>query len=142
MGISNQRTQVLIEEHNNAMNQLDSKAETLSTQIEACSDQIAASRAAFETSVVSVRDIGRQILCFINSFPREIRALLQKILRTNIQTYYLLLHFQNNLTSNPSISSGRNICFEDALGRSHRLPYEWFRHWEVCVTYQNSTCCC
>lgn len=141
MGISNQRTQVLIEEHNNAMNQLDSKAETLSTQIEACSDQIAASRAAFETSVVSVRDIGRQILCFINSFPREIRALLQKILRTNIQTYYLLLHFQNNLTSNPSISSGRNICFEDALGRSQRLPYEWFKHWEVHVTYQNSTCC-
>ncbi|OAL48500.1 hypothetical protein IQ07DRAFT_102796 [Pyrenochaeta sp. DS3sAY3a] len=131
MGISNQRTQVLMEEHNNVMNRLDSKADALSAQIEVCSDQIAASRAALESSVVSVKNIGRQILSFINSFPREIRSLLQKILRTNIQTYYLLLHFQNNLTSNPSFSSGSNICFEDALGRSQQLPYEWFKHWET-----------
>lgn len=84
-----------------------------------------------EMSVVSLKDATQQILQFLHGFPREFRELLQKIIRTNLQIYDMLRHFQNNLASSPTTLLESNIHFEDALGRTQQLPYQWFRHWET-----------
>lgn len=118
-------------EQGRTLDSIQTAIDGVSGQIQSCSDRITASQEFLETSRIALRDIGQQVLNFVNSFPRDIRTILQKILRTNIQIYYLLLHFQNNLTPNPSMLSESNISFEDGLGRSRRLPYEWFQHWEV-----------
>lgn len=93
-------------------------------------EDVVNSTRSVEMSVVSLKDATQQILQFLHGFPREIRELLQKILRTNLQMYYMLRHFQNNLASSPTRFLESNIHFEDALGRTRQLPYEWFRYWE------------
>jgi hypothetical protein len=94
-------------------------------------DTLSSSARSVETSVLSLRNTGQQILQFIHGFPQEIRELLQKILRTNLQLYHVLLQFQSNLAKSPTMLLESNIIFEDALGRTQNLPYEWFRHWET-----------
>ena len=84
-----------------------------------------------QASVMSLRSTGEQILKFLRTFPREMRELLENILRTNWQTYQVLLRIQQSTTRSPTGLLESNIRFENALGEYRELPYEFFRHWEV-----------
>ncbi|KAK6537414.1 hypothetical protein TWF694_011601 [Orbilia ellipsospora] len=135
--IQQARSHLLSEILNNRQQQaqasatIEAKITSISNGFQGLNDKILASQTSIQNSLISLRDFGQQIISFLNSFPQEIRSLLQRILRTNVQIYFLLLHFQNNLTKGPSMLSDSNIFFEDALGRNRSLPYEWFRHWET-----------
>lgn len=94
-------------------------------------DSISSTTSSIHSSVMSLRNLGEQVTRFIGTFPAEIRDLLQRILRTNLQIYYMLLQSQNMIPASPSRLVQSTIKFEDALGRVRELPYEWFRHWEV-----------
>lgn len=94
-------------------------------------DRISSATSSIQTSVMSLCDLGEQVTRFISTFPSEIRGLLQKILRTNLQIYWLLLQSHSTVSASPSLLSQSNIQFEDALGRVKGLPFEWFRHWKV-----------
>ena len=110
---------------------LDSKVDGAMREVIDGLNTLSSSARSVETSVMSLRYTGQQILRFIHSFPHEVRELLQKILRTNLQLYYVLLQFQSNLTNSPTMLLESSIIFEDALGRTQNLPYEWFRRWET-----------
>ena len=86
---------------------------------------------SIQTSLISLRSIGEQLLRFIRTFPAEIRQMLQKVISSNMQTYALLLQIQGVISRSPTWLLQDNIWFEDALGRVRELPYTWFRHWEV-----------
>jgi hypothetical protein len=94
-------------------------------------DNISSAAASLKSSIMTLGNIGRQILLFISTFPVEVRDLLKTIVRSNVQMYTLLLSTQANISTNPTILLQSNIHFEDALGRTRELPFEWFRHWEV-----------
>lgn len=93
----------------------------------ALSSEIHATRAA----VMSLRDVGKQALTFLYTFPSETRNLLQKILRSNWRIYQLLLNVQKTPSQSPTGLLESNIKFEDAMGELYELPYEYFRYWEV-----------
>lgn len=132
--------QAHVDLNDNALRQLDVTAElrdevkALSTNT-ACNntrlDSISSATSSIQSSVMSLRDLSEQVTRFLSTFPTDIRGLLQKILRTNLQIYWLLLRSQTNVSASPSLLSQSNIQFEDALGRVKELPFEWFRHWEV-----------
>jgi hypothetical protein len=87
--------------------------------------------ASTRTSLMNLRSLGVQIMAFLRTFPSELRDLLQTILRTNTQMYFMLLNLQNSVSTSPTLLLQSNIRFEDALGVVRELPHEWFRHWEV-----------
>lgn len=84
-----------------------------------------------KTSVMSLRSAWEQILRSVGTFPREMRELLQNIVRANWQMYQVLLSIQQSTSRSPTGLLESNIRFEDALGECRELPYEYFRHWEV-----------
>ena len=84
-----------------------------------------------QDSILSFRNTGSQILTFLRNFPADIRKLLQTIIRTNMQMYYVLLKIDGKVSASPSLLNQTNIRFEDALGVVRELPHEWFKHWEV-----------
>lgn len=87
------------------------------------------------TSLKGLRETAWQAKRFLCIFPAEIRALIQSIVRSNTQMYMLLLKIHNSITTSPSDQGSSKIKLEDALGVVRELPYEWFRHWEVCNSY-------
>ena len=94
-------------------------------------DAISSTTDATQASVLGLRSLGDQIMQYISTFPRDIRDLLRKILRSNWQIYQVLLLLEAKIAPNPTMLLGSNIRFEDALGVYTELPYEFFRHWEV-----------
>ena len=50
---------------------------------------------------------------------------------SNIRMYTLLRTIQTDLRSNPCTQVGDCIAFEDVLGRTKSLPYEYFRHYDA-----------
>ena len=94
-------------------------------------DEIGAKLEDAKTSVMSLRSTGEQILRCLGTFPQEMRELLQNIVRANWHMYQVLLNIQQSTSRSPTGLLESNIRFEDALGDSRELPYEYFRHWEV-----------
>ena len=94
-------------------------------------DSLSGEANAIKSSVMSLRTLGEQIMDYVGHFPREMRDLLRAILRSNWQTYQVLLHVQQNTSRTPTGLLDTNIRFEDALGEYKELPYEYFRYWEV-----------
>ncbi|KAF1976696.1 hypothetical protein BU23DRAFT_32573 [Bimuria novae-zelandiae CBS 107.79] len=45
--------------------------------------------------------------------------------------YHILRAIQDNILRSPAFQPGDSIHFEDVLGRSKILPYEYFRYIEV-----------
>ena len=68
------------------------------------------------SSVMSMRSTGEQIIGYLRNFPHDLRELLQKIIQGNWQMYRVLLQIQNNTARSPSGLLESNIRFEDALG--------------------------
>ena len=125
-------------EHRAALGRVEGHVEQLNSQVrgegEATRYQldILSSRSnATYTSVMSLRKLGEQILVKVATFPLEIQASLQRMLRINWQMYQTLLTLQESLSRTPTALLECNIKFEDALGEYKELPYEFFRHWEV-----------
>jgi hypothetical protein len=106
---------------------LESQNEDHGARLEA----ISSSLKSMQTSLLNLRSLGERMLQSITTLPSDIRDLLRKILRSNMQIYYLLLQNQNTLSPTPTMLLQSNIRFEDALGVVRELPYQWFRHWEV-----------
>ena len=94
-------------------------------------EQISDSTASMNLSLIGVRNLGKQIYEFLNSFPAELRGMLRTILQTNMQIYALILQSQRNVPASPTLLLQSNIRFEDGLGVVRELPHEWFRDWEV-----------
>ena len=94
-------------------------------------DALSTKADAIQTSIVSLRGLGEQIMNYIGHFPEDIRDLLRSILQSNWQLYQVLLQIQQSTPHSPTGLLDSNIKFEDALGEYSELPYEYFRHWEV-----------
>ena len=84
-----------------------------------------------QSSVLSLRELGSQMLRHVCTFPRNPQIQLRAILYSNSQIYQALLHLQQQIPQNPTGLMESNIKFEDALRDFKELPYEYFRHWEV-----------
>ncbi|KAI9783622.1 MAG: hypothetical protein M1816_001213 [Peltula sp. TS41687] len=112
--------------------------------IQAVTDQISQSQGSLETrldvmsttannlqtSVMNLRGLGSQVIAFMGTFSAEFQVLLRKIIHTDQQMYNLLLQIQQRISASPTTTLQSNIKFEDVLGRTRELPYEYFRHWE------------
>lgn len=96
-------------------------------------EDVSTTLSSAQTTLMSLRDIGFQIKQFLCTFPAELRGLLQNILRTNMQMYFMLLNIHSSVGASPSNQGSSKFKLEDALGVVRELPYEWFRHWEVCL---------
>jgi len=87
--------------------------------------------ASAHTSLVTLRILNSQIVGFLRSFPTELRTLLDTVIRTNMRMYVMLLSIHERISTSPTLLLQSNIRFENALGVTQELPYEWFRSWEV-----------
>ena len=87
--------------------------------------------ASAHTSLVTLQTLSSQIVGFLRSFPMELRTLLDTVIRTNMRMYVMLLSIHERISASPTLLLQSNIRFEDALGVTQELPYEWFRSWEV-----------
>lgn len=95
------------------------------------SDAVSDKVDVIRTSVVSIRDLGHQILGFMRTFPGEIRDRLQAIIQADWLTYQAVLQVQEQIAHSPTGLQASNIQFTNALGEYRSLPYEYFCHWEV-----------
>jgi len=86
---------------------------------------------ATQGSVMSLRNVGEQLMTFIGTFPIEIRDLLRNILRNNWQMYQVLLAIQRGTSRTRTSVQASNIRFTNALEEYRELPYEYFCQWEV-----------
>ena len=102
-------------------------------------DEIGAKVGDTQTSVMSLRSTGEQILKCLRTCSREMRELLENILRANWQMYQVLLKIQQSTVRSLTGLLESSIRFEDALGEYRELPYEFFRHWEVSTTAFKNT---
>jgi hypothetical protein len=91
------------------------------------SDTITATNAA----VMSFRGLGTQLLQLIAALPQHVRDTLEPIVKTNLEMYAMLRSIQNSLSRSPTFNPADTFRFEDVLGRSKNLPYEYFRHIDV-----------
>lgn len=78
--------------------------------------EISAEVEVTNTSVTSLRSTGEHILRCLRTFPREMRELLQNIIRANWQMHQVLLNIQQKIDRSPTALLESNIQFEDALG--------------------------
>lgn len=97
-------------------------------------DEISADTSSMEMSLVSIHDIGRQIIAFLSSFPVEMRDLLRKVHLVNMQMYCILLQHSRTVPTSPTELQGGKIELLDCIGRPFELPHKWFCRWEVCRT--------
>ena len=128
------RTQEILSHQTRAQDSMQSGFESLERGLNHADERIenvSKETTSIQTSLISIRSIGEQLLYFIRTFPAEIRQMLQNVVATNMRTYTLLLQIQGDITRPPTMLLQDNIWFEDAMGRVRRLPYTWFRHWEV-----------
>ena len=86
-----------------------------------------------QTSVMSLRSLGEQIMAFIRTFPQDMRDLLQSIMQADWRTYQAVLQIQERLARLPTSLHDSNIQFTNVLGEYRELPYEYFCQWEVRV---------
>ncbi|KAL8948158.1 MAG: hypothetical protein Q9222_005635, partial [Ikaeria aurantiellina] len=84
------------------------------------------------SAMFSLRTLASQFASFMLSWPRETREQIRRILQNNYRIYHLLLDVQNSIVARPTTILDSDIKFEDALGRTMHLPYNYFHDWEVC----------
>jgi hypothetical protein len=130
-----------IVEYRNDINRVDANLQDAKDKMyytqQSMNDQletISKSTRGTHSSVLSLRNIGQQLLVFLETFSTETRKVLEKILRTDLRTYHLLLQVQRDIAASPTGLLKSNIKFEDAIGRFRELPYEYFRYWEVSLS--------
>jgi RNA recognition motif-containing protein len=86
---------------------------------------------SISNSVSSIRSLSSQILSLLRVIPAELGNLVQNVICSNARTESALFRIEQNIAASPSLKNETNIRMEDALGRPHDLPYEWFRYWET-----------
>ena len=72
---------------------------------------------------------GASVLGCLIPFSEKVLRYLRGNMKANIEIYALLLRIQSSMPK--QLNNGDQIHFEDVLGRTKTLPYEYFRHWEV-----------
>ena len=127
-------------EHTSALGQVQRSVGNIEHQMDklvavadANTKAIAGKIEAIDTSVVSLRTLGYQLMEFLKTFPRDIRDVLQKIMQADWRTYQAVLRIQEHLARSPSSLNESNIQFTNGLGEHISLPYEYFCQWEVRV---------
>lgn len=116
---------------------LDDRMEGIKATSRATLNAISSQSNATHASIMSLRGLGEQIMGFISSFPKEIRDLLQGIMKSDWRTYQAILQIQQRLAQSPTSLHDSDIRFTNALGEYRELPYEYFCQWEVCVLYNS-----
>ena len=129
-------------EHTSALGQVqksvgnvEHKMDKLDAVTDANMKAIAGKIEAINTSMVSVRTLGYQLMQFLKTFPRDIRDVLQRIMQADWRTYQAVLRIQDHLARSPSFLNESNIQFTNGLGEHTSLPYEYFCQWEVRVEH-------
>ena len=72
---------------------------------------------------------GASVLGCLIPFSEKVLRYLRENMKANIEIYALLLRIQSSMPK--QLNNGDQFHFEDVLGRTKNLPYEYFRHWEV-----------
>lgn len=76
-----------------------------------------------------MRVVGASLLGCLIPFSEKVLRYLRENMKANMEIYALLLKIQSSMPK--QLNEGDKIHFEDVLGRTKTLPYEYFRHWEV-----------
>ena len=97
--------------------------------------------ASFQASLVSLANVCTEMLAILRRLPADLLSMLSDIRQTNLQMYALLLRIANSVPASPTWLLDSNIRFEDALGVACELPYEYFKHWEVCIIIPHNKFC-
>ncbi|OAG42663.1 hypothetical protein AYO21_02946 [Fonsecaea monophora] len=117
-------------DHEASLRPIQDKVEDIAARLESHLTPVSSALTSVGRAVFGFHNVLGQIIDFLGSFRRETKVALQRIIQTNMQIYALLLTSQNSPGHSPSMLSDA-ILFEDALGRTVSLPYQWFRHWEA-----------
>ncbi|KAK6369285.1 hypothetical protein LTS17_009625 [Exophiala oligosperma] len=72
-----------------------------------------------------------KVLATFSSLPHEFRDMLRRITASHFEMYGMLRTVQDHLSRTPCLHTQDSILFEDVLGRSKLLPYEYFQHFDV-----------
>lgn len=82
-------------------------------------------------SVGTLEALINKLIHMLGEFSSAALKLLWRTLRQNIQIYALLREVQASILQNPTIAIQDCFHFTDVLGRTHVMPYQYFKHWEV-----------
>ena len=72
---------------------------------------------------------GASVLGCLIPFSEKVLRYLRENMKANLEIYALLLKIQSSMPK--QLVHGDQFHFEDVLGRTKALPYEYFRHWDV-----------
>ena len=74
---------------------------------------------------------GGSLLRSLTPFSEKVLGYLKQNMRATMDIYALLLRIQASIPQGMPISQQDSIHFEDVLGRTKDLPYEYFHHWPI-----------
>ncbi|KIW13997.1 hypothetical protein PV08_06778 [Exophiala spinifera] len=94
-------------------------------------DEANESNASMTRVVTSLTQSLTRALATVASMPQEVRDMLRRIAVSNFAMYGMLRTIQDHLSRSPCLRVQDSIMFEDALGRSKLLPYEYFQHFDM-----------
>ncbi|KIX92484.1 uncharacterized protein Z520_11804 [Fonsecaea multimorphosa CBS 102226] len=117
-------------EYEASLRPIHDKVEDIAERLESNLTPVSSALASVGRAVFGLNNVLGQVFDFLGSFQRETKLALQRIIQTNMQIYALLLTSQSGSSTGLPMPSD-SIVFEDALGRTISLPYQWFRHWET-----------
>lgn len=96
---------------------------------------LSAGISSIAASINGIRNISSQVISLLRLIPSELGGMIQNVIRSNARIESTLLRIDRNIPNSPSLSLDTNIRIEDALGRPHDLPFEWFQYWEVSLSF-------
>jgi hypothetical protein len=86
---------------------------------------------AISTNLTSLEAVVKQLLRVFGLFSIAALKPLQSILKTDLEIYALLRQVRNRIPQEPCSAREDTFGFSDVLGRTQRLQYQWFKHWDV-----------
>ncbi|KAJ4579705.1 hypothetical protein HRR86_003057 [Exophiala dermatitidis] len=104
-------------------------------QIVAKLDEARESNKSISHAVMSLRQNWVQALARFSALPQELRDILRRTVAYNFAIYGAVRTMQDQLSCSPHLQVQDNILFEDVLGRSKLLPYEFFQHIDMVDTF-------
>ena len=82
-------------------------------------------------SLRSYRSVVEELLLLLGKRTISAAQQFRRLLSKDLQCYRFLIQIQETICRGPAAALTNTFDFEDALGRSMRLDYQYFRHWEV-----------
>lgn len=110
---------------------VEQQSTDLGNRFEHLTNRVSKLRTNAKTAIVSFRVLGAQSLDVIRGLSQQTKNILEQIVRQNPEIHTMIREMHSKMMHTPVYDPADTFSFDDALGRTRNLPYEFFRHTHI-----------